>query len=56
MRNKELARRRLEKLQGLLKTLRVSLNLMEIDKSKLVLQEILELHQDISDIIEREND
>jgi septation ring formation regulator EzrA len=55
MRNKELLVRRLERLQGELKKLRTSLNLLEIDKSKMILQEILELHQDISDIVEREN-
>lgn len=55
MRNKELLVRRLERLQGELKKLRNSLNLLEIDKSKMILQEILELHQDISDIVEREN-
>lgn len=55
MRNKELLRRRLEKLQGDLKKLRNSLNLSDIVESRRLLNEILELHQDISDIVERED-
>jgi septation ring formation regulator EzrA len=55
MRNKELAVRRLERLNGELKKLKNSLNLLDIQKSKEILQEIFDIHQDISDIIEREN-
>jgi hypothetical protein len=55
MRNKELLSRRLEKLQGELKKLRNLLNMREIEEGKRVLNEIFELHQDISDIVEREN-
>ena len=57
MRNKKLAKRRLQTLSGKLKTLDLYIhrggNREEINSTQ---REIVELVQDLSDIIDREND
>lgn len=54
MKNKELVLRRLESLEGKLKRMRNALNERNIETSRQILQEILELREDIQSIIERE--
>lgn len=54
MKNKELALRRVESLEGKLKRMRSSLNERDIETSRTILSEILELRDDIQSIIERE--
>jgi hypothetical protein len=54
MRNKDLVLRRLETLEGKLKKLRNALNERNVELSRQVLQETLELRDDIQSIVERE--
>ena len=55
MNNKELVLRRLESLEGKLKKLRSALNERNVETSRQILQETLELQEDIQSIVEREN-
>jgi hypothetical protein len=55
MNNKELVLRRLESLEGKLKKLRNALNERNVETSRQILQETLELQEDIQSIVEREN-
>jgi hypothetical protein len=55
MRNKELLLRRVESLEGLMKRMRNSLNERDIDKTREILTQMLELREDIQSILEREN-
>ena len=55
MKNKELVLRRMESIENRLKVLRNALNERDIEKAKLVLQEVLELREDAQSIVEREN-
>jgi hypothetical protein len=55
MRNKELALRRIESLDGKMKKLRNALNSRNIEEAFQALQEMLELKEDLQAIIEREN-
>jgi len=54
MRNKELTLRRLQTLEGKLASLRLSLNERDIDKSRDILGQLMEIKEDIKSIIERE--
>jgi hypothetical protein len=55
MRNKELLLRRVESLESKLKRMRNALNERNIDASREILQEVLELRDDIQSIVERED-
>jgi hypothetical protein len=55
MRNKELLLRRMESLESKLKRMRNVLNERNIDASREILQEILELRDDMQSIVERED-
>lgn len=55
MKNKELLLRRLQTMEGMLKKLRMYLSENNIQTSKQILNDILELKEDINSIIEREN-
>jgi hypothetical protein len=55
MRNKELLLRRMESLESKLKRMRNALNERNIDASREILQEVLELRDDIQSIVERED-
>jgi hypothetical protein len=55
MRNKELVLRRVESLESKLKRMRNALNERNIDASREILQEVLELRDDIQSIVERED-
>ena len=55
MKNKELALRRLETLDGKMKRMRNALNERNIEVARQILQELLEIREDIQAIIEREN-
>lgn len=55
MRNKELALRRIESLDGKMKKLRNSLNERNIEEAYQALKEMLDLREDLQAIIEREN-
>jgi hypothetical protein len=54
MRNKELALRRMQTLEGKLASLRLSLNERDIEKSRGILSELMEIKEDLRSIIERE--
>jgi hypothetical protein len=55
MRNKELALRRVETLEGKLASLRLSLNERDIEKSREILNILLEIKEDLKSVIERED-
>jgi len=55
MKNKELALRRLETLDGKMKRMRNALNERNIEAARQILQELLEMKEDIQAIVEREN-
>jgi hypothetical protein len=55
MRNKELALRRIESLDGKMKKLRNALNERNMEEAHQALKEMLDLREDIQAIIEREN-
>jgi len=55
MRNKDLVLRRLESLEGKLKQLRNALNERNLEASRQILQEALEIKEDTQAIVEREN-
>jgi len=55
MKNKELALRRLESLEGKMKRMRNSLNERDVETARQILQELLEIREDLQAIIEREN-
>jgi hypothetical protein len=55
MHNKELLLRRMESLESKLKRMRHALNERNVESSREILQEILELRDDITAIIEREH-
>ena len=55
MKNKELALRRLESLDGKMKKMRNALNERNVDTARQILQELLEVREDLQAIIEREN-
>ena len=54
MKNKELVLRRLESIEGKLKRMRNALNERNIEVSREILNEILELRDDTQSIVERE--
>lgn len=55
MRNKELAKRRIQKLETQLNKVKSFLNARDIQSSQQILLELRETLNDLSDIIEREN-
>ena len=55
MRNKELAKRRIQKIDGLLNKINSSLNARDIPNSKKIAGELKEILADLSSIIERED-
>jgi hypothetical protein len=55
MKNKELLLRRLESMDGKLKKLRHALNERNVEASRQILQEVLDLREDAQSIVEREN-
>jgi hypothetical protein len=55
MKNKELTLRRMQTLEGKLSSLRLSLNERNIEQSRDILKELMEIKDDIKSIIEREN-
>ena len=55
MRNKELLLRRLQTLEGMMKRLRSSLNENDVIVARRITNELIELKEEISSIIEREN-
>ena len=54
MYNKELLLRRMESLEGKLKRMRNALNERNVESAREILQEVLELRDDITAIVERE--
>jgi hypothetical protein len=55
MKNKELALRRLEVLDGKMKRMRNALNERNVEVARQILQELLEIREDLQAIVEREN-
>jgi len=55
MRNKELAKRRISKIETQINKLKSALNARDIQSSQQILLELREVLGDLSDIIEREN-
>tara|TARA_R110000796_G_scaffold247906_1_gene373950 strand:+ start:345 stop:512 length:168 start_codon:yes stop_codon:yes gene_type:complete len=55
MRNKELLLRRMQTLEGMLKKLRLALNGNDIIVGRKLVNELVEMKEEISSIIEREN-
>jgi DNA-binding FrmR family transcriptional regulator len=55
MKNKELALRRMQTLEGRLASLRLSLNERDIEKCRELFTQIVEIKEDLKSIIEREN-
>jgi len=55
MKNKELILRRLESMDGKLKRLRHALNERNVEVSRQILQEVLDLREETQSIVEREN-
>ena len=55
MKNKELLIRRLNNLEGIIKSLRSSLNQNDIVKGREQVQKLLELKMEIDSIVERED-
>jgi hypothetical protein len=53
MKNKELLLRRMESIENRLKVLRNALNERDLEKAKLILQEVLELREDAQSIVEK---
>ena len=55
MRNKELALRRMQTLEGKLASLRLSLNERDLEKCREIFKELVEIKEDLKSIIERED-
>jgi DNA-binding FrmR family transcriptional regulator len=55
MKNKELALRRMQTLEGRLASLRLSLNERDIEKCRELFTQIVEIKEDLKSIIERED-
>jgi hypothetical protein len=55
MKNKELLLRRMESLEGLMKRMRNSLNELDIERTREILTQMLELREEIQSIVERED-
>lgn len=55
MRNKELALRRVQTLEGKLSSLRLSLNELNFEKCREIFKELVEIEEDLKSIIERED-
>ena len=55
MRNKELALRRMQTLEGKLASLRLFLNERDIEKCREIFKELVEIKEDLKSIIERED-
>ena len=55
MRNKELLLRRMESLEGLMKRMRNALNERNVDASREILTQMLELREEIQSVVERED-
>lgn len=55
MRNKELALRRMQTLEGKLASLRLALNERDIEKSRDIMNELMDIKEDLKSIIERED-
>lgn len=55
MKNKELALRRMQALEGRLASLRLSLNERDIEKCREIFNQLVEIKEDLKSIIEREN-
>ena len=55
MRNKELLLRRMQTLEGMMKKLRLALNENDVIVARKITNELIELKEEITSIIEREN-